>query len=357
VPSERSSRNDLMPVGRRELTTGVAGARRLSPPVSASHVALRTKQKRAIAPQSAGRPLDLINSPTNLGLRPNPADELVGTWRAAEALADAGLSRCLLFRSERTLTRREYDRNPQSGTRIRNGRSLRAYSFELARAVQASLSGGGFPLVVGGDCSNVIGGMLGLRRSGGRGLVHIDGHSDFFHPGNYDAASRLGSAAGMDLALVTGRGEPILTRWPAIGGPLVEDADVIQIGEREAGDADYPFHEIARTEICQYTIQQIRQRGLPATIDLATRRLRERDIATAWLHLDVDVLDQSVMPAVDCPGSPGLVFEELEVLVAELLRTGRIAGADVAIYDPDLDRSGIYAKGLVDCLAAAFGKS
>jgi hypothetical protein len=29
-------------------------------------------------------------------------------------------------------------------------------------------------------------------------VVHVDGHSDFFHPGNYDSTARLGSVAGMD---------------------------------------------------------------------------------------------------------------------------------------------------------------
>src|SRR5258708_6848619 len=176
------------------------------------------------------RPLDLINSSTNLGLRPGPSAQLPGTLRAAEALRNAGLLQRLPFRSNSTLRRPEYDLAAQPGTRIRNGRSLRAYSLQLAQSVESSLMQGGFPLVVGGDCSNLMGCVLGLRCAGGRGLVHVDGHSDFFHPGNYDAANRLGSAAGMDLALVTGRGEPLLTRWRSVHGPLVADADVIQIG-------------------------------------------------------------------------------------------------------------------------------
>jgi len=35
-------------------------------------------------------------------------------------------------------------------------------------------------------------------------LVHVDGHDDFYHPGNYDSARRLGAVAGMDLALASG---------------------------------------------------------------------------------------------------------------------------------------------------------
>jgi len=44
----------------------------------------------------------------------------------------------------------------------------------------------------------------------------------------------------MDLALATGRGEALLTRWPGIDGPLVIDEDAVQIGERDADDPGMP---------------------------------------------------------------------------------------------------------------------
>jgi arginase len=192
-----------------------------------------------------------------------------------------------------------------------------------------------------------------LRRAGGRGLVHVDGHSDFFHPGNYDAASRLGSAAGMDLALATGRGESILTEWPGVAGALAADADVIQIGEREAGDPDYAFRDITRSAIERVTVQALKSEGVDAVAARALAHLGRRDLARAWLHVDLDVLDQTIMPAVDSPGSPGLTFAELSTLLGSLLRSGHIAGLDVAIYDPDLDPQGTYAPEIVDAIAAA----
>jgi hypothetical protein len=114
----------------------------------------------------------------------------------------------------------------QLGTRIRNGRTIREHALTLADAVEETLSASRSPVVLGGDCSIMLGSLLGARRGGRCGLVHVDGHCDFFHPGNYDTASRLGSAAGMDLALATGRGELLLTRWPTIGLPLVPESTV-----------------------------------------------------------------------------------------------------------------------------------
>jgi len=38
-----------------------------------------------------------------------------------------------------------------------------------------------------------------------------------------------------------------------------------------------------------------------------------------------------------------LQFDELARLIAGLMRAGRIVGADVAIFDPELDPKGTYA--------------
>jgi arginase len=70
--------------------------------------------------------------------------------------------------------------------------------------------------------------------------------------------------------------------------------------------------------------------------------------------VDADVLDPSVMPAVDTPEPGGLRLEELEVLLRALLATGRAAGVQVCIYDPDLDSDRRYARSLCGVLAAAF---
>jgi arginase len=187
--------------------------------------------------------------------------------------------------------------------------------------------------------------------------VHVDGHSDFFHPGNYDTTKRLGSAAGMDLALATGRGETLLTRWPGVEGPLAADADVVQVGEREASDPDYPWEaELSSSAITRIFAQEIAVRGVAWAVDKAAARLAERGISRAWMHIDLDVLDQGVMPAVDSPGSPGLSFAELAALISGLRRRKLVAGADVAIYDPELDPDGRYARPIVQALAEGFGR-
>jgi arginase len=293
--------------------------------------------------------LTIILAPSNLGLRPPKAGQQPGTWRAPQALMTAGVASATGASEVIALERPTYEFETQPGTRIRNGQTIRIFSLNLANAVRGVLEKGGFPLVIGGDCSILLGNLYGLRRWGGRGLVHVDGHSDFYQMKAQDS-TRLGSAAGMDLALASGRGDERLTKWPAVG-LLARDEDIIQIGERESPT---DCERIPGTAIAQITSRHILATGIDRVARGVVERLRKSKIDRAWLHVDLDVLDEKVMPAVDSPGTPGLTFEQLSGLVCALCASGRIAGADIAIYDPERDPGLLYARPIVECMARGF---
>lgn len=302
------------------------------------------------------RTIELVLAPSNLGLRPHESGAQQGAWQGPDVLMQAGLLGATHATNVERLVRPVYQHEAQEGTRIRNGHTIRAYSLEIAAAVGGALARGAFPVVVGGDCSVLLGAMLAARRGGGRGLVHVDGHSDFFHPGNYDVHARLGSVAGMDLALATGRGETLLAQWPGVEGPLVEDADAIQAGERdelkiEMGD----WGDVALTGITRLTIHDLLREGPLASARAIVQFLQRRELSSAWLHVDLDILDESVMPAVDSPGSPGLNFEQLGAMLEAIVASGRIMGANFTIYDPELDPDRRYAGPIVACIARAVG--
>jgi arginase len=94
--------------------------------------------------------------------------------------------------------------------------------------------------------------MLALRRLSRYGLIFIDGHLDFRHPGN---AQVLGAAAGEDLALVTGRGEPPLTNLEG-QGPLVQESDVVAIGFRPGDECAAKAQHIGMTTIAAAHLRQ-----------------------------------------------------------------------------------------------------
>lgn len=236
---------------------------------------------------------------------------------------------------------------------------MRHFNLEVASEVAKAMAGGFFPWVIGGDCSILLGALAGARRHGPISLVHIDGHSDFRHPGNYDPQATLGAVAGMDLALATGRGEPLMTKWPGIEPPLVPDRQVVQIGEREGRDADFAWPDVNDTEITRIDVFSAQSDGTAGVLRRTYGTLDQVEWPF-WIHLDVDVLDQQIMPAVDSPGSPGLDREELVSVLRSLLDDPRAIGLTLTVFDPDLDPEGRYAELITKVVADAiqpFGES
>ncbi len=110
----------------------------------------------------------VIDAPSVLGLRPTGVEHLPKALKAAGLLD--GLNAEYAGRVEPLPYKPQ--RDPK--TLILNPDALRAFSLQLAEAVDGVLRQEKFPLVLGGDCSNIIGIMLALRRAGRYGLFFID---------------------------------------------------------------------------------------------------------------------------------------------------------------------------------------
>jgi len=303
------------------------------------------------------RVIGIVAAPSSLGLRPNTQGKEPGTWRAPAALMDAGLAEAISAQHRVELRHPHYDFNEQRDTRIRNGNSQRAFLTEVAVAVHAEFDAGRFPLVLGGDCSVMLGGLYALRRAGGGGLIHVDGHSDFFHPGNYDSHSRLGTAAGMDLALATGHGPDALAGIDGLK-PYVREDDTVVFAYRDFGTPDEVETErFLNAAFERHPIEDVRRNGIAKSMREALLRLERADLRGFWIHVDVDVLDPKLMPAVDSLDPGGLAFEELEDILALALASPRVAGMELDIYDPDLDADGHLAEKLVAMLERALTRA
>jgi arginase len=141
-----------------------------------------------------------------------------------------------------------------------------------------------------------------------------------------------------------------LTVYQGLDGPLVNDELVVQIGERENRDANYAFPDILSTNIAQHDIFRTLDVGIEAVAQETVATLNADRIDRLWLHVDLDVLDQLIMPAVDSPGEPGLKFDELARLIDSIAGSGRLVGVDVTIYDPELDPDRVFGPKIVECL-------
>jgi len=175
----------------------------------------------------------LVAAPTNLGLRPPQPSSVPGCAKAPEALREAGLHSRLVeagaVDAGVVLSGRYVDDGDPAAGRVRNQDALVDHSWRLATRLEHLLAAGHSPLVLGGDCSLLVGTGLALRRRGGYGLVHIDGHTDFRHPGNSAVCLSL---AGEDLAAAVGQ------HWPAVANldglsPYFSAPDVVHIGCRD----------------------------------------------------------------------------------------------------------------------------
>ncbi|MBE2991570.1 arginase family protein [Sphingomonas sp. CFBP 13603] len=294
--------------------------------------------------------MQIIAAPSNLGLRPLRPGHEPGTWRAPAALIAAGLLDAIGARHLMELPRPTYSAGPQPGTRLLNGHAIRAFNLALADAVREAHIDDQFVLVIGGDCSILLGALAGARHAGLLSLIHIDGHSDFRHPGNYDPEQSLGAVAGMDLALATGRGETLATDWPGVSSPLVADEQVVQLGERENRDADFAWPDVNNTQINRIDMFEALKIGSDAVSRRIEETLQRAPDHGFWVHLDVDVLDQAIMPAVDCPGSPGIAPDDLVAIISPLVADPQCRGMTVSVFDPDLDPDGQFAATIVNIL-------
>jgi arginase len=282
----------------------------------------------------------VIDAPSILGLKPN------GVERLPEALKTAGLLAKLNAEYGGRVEPLPYNPRRDPETHILNPDALRAYALQLAATVAGVLQQRKFPLVLGGDCSNIIGIMLALRRAGRYGLFFIDGHSDFYQP----EAEPNGEVASMDLAIVSGRGPAVLTDIDGLR-PLVRDDDIVAFGFRDAEESrEYGSQDIRETAIHALELHEVRALGAAAAAEQAVGILRRNDVEGLWIHVDADVLDDAVMPAVEYHLAGGLSWDELSATLRVLMATGQAVGMNVGIFNPAMDADGPIARGLVSCL-------
>jgi arginase len=285
----------------------------------------------------------VIDAPSILGMRPTGVEYL------PEAMKAAGLLERLNAEYAGKVSPPEYNPKRDEETLLLNPAAIREYSGQLASAVTGVLQEKRFPVVLGGDCSIVIGNLLALSRLGRYGLFFIDGHADFYQP----EASSTGEVADMDLAIVSGRGPDILANIDGLK-PLVRDENIVLFGNRDAEQArSYGSQDVGKTDITVFDFDRIQQVGIGKTASEGVEKLVKSRIQGFWIHLDVDVLSDKEMPAVDYSLSGGLGYEDVSRLLQILVSSGKAVGLDITIFNPKLDPDGSIARRLVSSLAAA----
>jgi arginase len=198
------------------------------------------------------------------------------------------------------------------------------------------------PLLVGGDCPVLLGGLAALSTE--PGLVMLDGHEDAWPPPLSETGEASDSELGIALGLFPENMPPPLDRWGALLGPSnvallgPRDRDEIAAGGARSIGEDLAFFRDERS------LQEAESRAMAEALNAI-----EAD--SFWLHVDLDVLSSDAFAAVDYPQQGGLNWAQLESLASEAAQDPRCRGASVVIYNPDLDPDREGASALIDFIA------
>lgn len=263
---------------------------------------------------------------------------------APGALREAGLARLVdIDEGDAATVISSSDRDEETGVRALPETIVAARTLATALWTAVGAHPGRRPLVIGGDCSLLIGVFAGARAPVGLWLV--DGHPDYLDAPSSDT----GETADQELALLTGDGPASLV---GLGGavPMVAAEHVALIGHRTLDLDASAAAELARVPAGLFTLDAGSVIGNPPG---AGRRAAEWAGGLGipmWLHIDVDVLDPAVLPAVTYPQAGGPDFDQLAVLLGPLASSPSLVGVSVADFRPDLDPSGVYAARLVSLL-------
>jgi arginase len=300
------------------------------------------------------RAIAVVGAPSSIGIRPYDDGEARHLDRAPGVLRERDLIRRLGAIDLGDVVPppyRDYLRPPD---RARNEQDVVRFSRLLAERVAAAAAGGRFVVVLGGDCSIVLGCLLGARRMAGRslGLAYVDAHADFATP----AASRTGSVAGMSLRFATGGGITPLARL-AGREPLVDGRHVALVGRRETSEASNGHTALAASSILDVPDYDLLTRDIGGLATTVLTRVAAPEVQGFWIQLDVDVLNPALMFAVDAPEPGGPMPDELVSLLTPLVRHPRALGLSVTIYDPALDPDRSCARQLVGLLTALLQSS
>jgi len=293
------------------------------------------------------RTIAIVGAPSSIGIRPYDDGVARHLDQAPEVLRGRGLVSRLRAMDLGDVFPPPYQDFVRPPNRARNERQVVEYSRALANRVAAATSAGRVALVLGGDCSVILGSLLGARRTAGGpiGLVYVDAHADFATP----EESRTGSVASMGLALSTGRGDSPLARL-AGRTPIVDANHVALVGRRDQADEWYGHAALAASPILDLPDSILLSEDSDPLAENVLRQVAPPEVRGFWIQLDADVLNPAVMPAVDSPLAGGPMPDELVRFLTPLVRHPKALGLSLTIYDPALDAERTGAWQLVNLL-------
>ena len=289
----------------------------------------------------------IVEFPSNLGLKePQPGKE-PGVKNLPNWFWKHNLHKAITHKDILRLDPPRYTNIRETETNILNANALVDYAREQAYLINNLLSQNKFPFILGGDCSILLGSAIALKQKGNYGLFYLDGHTDFMDV----SLSETGGVGGMAASIVTGNGHKKLTDILNLS-PYIQEENLWCVGNREYDD-EYE-NEIRNSAATYLSLQELRKQGISKSIQSFLSEVKNKNLDGFWLHIDVDVLSDSVMPCVDSRTPDGLTYDEFNELTSYLFQNEKLSGLEITILDPDLDPTGQYTKDFVQHITTNF---
>jgi len=213
------------------------------------------------------------------------------------------------------------------------GTSFAVYR-SLSEQVRAVVAGGGFPMILAGNCGSSLGTVSGVRAgkpndTSDIGVIWLDAHADF----NTPETTTSGFLDGTVLAALTGRGWGALTA-SIPGFRPVSDAHVVLVGARDLDAEEERL--LASSRVMRVEAARMQADGARTALDPALTELA-RHVSRVYLHIDLDVHDPAEAQANQYAVPGGLTAETVRELVRVVTERFSIVAAALTAYDPTYD--------------------
>ncbi|MBP2384367.1 arginase family protein [Brachybacterium sacelli] len=221
-----------------------------------------------------------------------------------------------------------------------------AVQVALAAEVADAIETGQSPVVLGGNCSTILGAVGGMPAS--TGLVFFDAHAD----ANTPETTTSGFLDGMPVAVATGR------CWQNLAGQIpgfapLPDGRVLLVGQRSIDPDEQRL--LDESQIGVVTATQLDDEVLLAG---ALDRLGA-EVEGVHLHVDLDVIDSSDGLANEqWAEEPGPSLSQLTAAIGQVGQRVPVRSVSLTSYNPDVDtdgralRSGLTIFGALGALVA-----
>jgi arginase len=173
----------------------------------------------------------------------------------------------------------------------------------------------------------------------------------------YDGStSPTGEAADMPIAVLLGRG-PVAWNERAAPLPVVAPPAMALLGFRdmtELADLESQLTAARSDGVLALGEADIREAGLSESAQRALDHVG-RASDRLWLHIDLDVLGETVFPATDYLMPGGFDWDELVTLLEPIVEESGLVGWSLACYNPDKDPDRRDGRAIVSAIARLFG--